>query len=211
MLIIIVLGLISCKEKTIRTSQTSDHHLKKVDSYYQSKFSYISIDTIDFDKIKYIQTAKGEECNLKALDSVDTKLWTDKFMPKYLVEYSLYAGYYYSIQPKVGEINLISVYITADDWNKLYFLTISPDNSIIDQLEIGNNVSYLIDQSDDRERYGDEVSRAIMLSPRKYKIEKIIKTTTDFYDDKLKDSINSIRETRLIEISKEGRISIKDT
>lgn len=69
----------------------------------------------------------------------------------------------------------------------------------------------MIDQSDDRERYEDEVSRAIMLSPRKYKIEKIIKTTTDFYDNKLKDSINSIRETRLIEISKEGRISIKDT
>ena len=69
----------------------------------------------------------------------------------------------------------------------------------------------MIDQSDDRERYGDEVSRAIMFTPMKYKIEKIIKTTIDFFDDKLKDSISSIRETRLIEVSKGGRISIKDT
>jgi len=210
-LITIILGLIGCKDKPKTTSGSQPTEVtEKIDPYYKSKFSYTSIDTIDFDKIKYNQTSNGQECNLRALDSIDTKLWTDKFMPEYLVEFSLYSGHYYSVQPKVGEINLISVYVTADDWSKLYLLTISPDNSLIDQFEIGRNLSYLIDQSDDKERYADEVSQAIMLSRSKYKIEKITKTTIDYFDDKLQDSISIDKETRLVEINKEGKIIIKN-
>jgi hypothetical protein len=85
------------------------------------------------------------------LDSIQRIKWTDKYMPEGLIYWRLYSA---SIVKEISNNSKV-IYTSADDWSKLHLITVDTNQNLIDFVEIGENMSYLIEQSDSYEWYMD--------------------------------------------------------
>jgi hypothetical protein len=184
---------------------TDSSNLRKEDStsiIEKSQKELFSIDTIDFNM------ASGDKIKLfKLLDSSEMVKWTDKYMPKGLVDLKLYSAHLIFEKELNEKVQIRTLITFADDWTRMLLITCSLDSNIIDFKEIGENMSYLIEQADSFEIYMENDSKLILLNDSTFKKEQIEITTKDFYDESKKDSILTFESDSIFLIDRDGKIN----
>jgi len=162
------------------------------------------IDTIDFEMVR------GDKIKLfKLLDSSEMVKWTDKYMPIGLVDLKLYYAHLIDERELNKKVQIKTLLTYADDWTRMHLITCSPDLNLIDFKEIGENMGYLMEQTDSFEMYMENDSKMIVLNDSTFKIEQIETTTKDFYDESLKDSVLTFKTDSIFLIDRDGKINNK--
>jgi hypothetical protein len=159
-------------------------------------------DTIDFEMVS------GDKLKLfKLLDSSEMIKWTDNFMPKGLVELKLYSAHLISERKLNEEVKIRTLITYADDWTRMHLITCSLDSTLIDYKEIGENMSYLMEQADTFEMYMNNDSKLFVLNDSIFRKEQIETTTKDFYDESIKDSIMTFETDSIFIVDRNGKIN----
>ena len=167
----------------------------------KEKFLYKNKDTLTFNDLKYNNSTK--RYNLNKLEPAQLINWTDKFMPKGLVESNLYFALFYSFQDVTNKYYLISIVTIADDWTRLHLLSIDKKYNLIEQFEIGESEMYLIDQNEEKMKCLYVTSYALKINKNKYKIVQK-ETTINFFAMEKKDTLMVDLKTYELEITQDG-------
>jgi hypothetical protein len=202
-IIMLFLFLFSCNKEKKKTTNTESLIGKdSVSTVVQLKNELPAIDTIDFEMVS------GDKLKLfKLLDSSEMVKWTDKFMPKGLVELKLYSAHLINERELNKNIQIKTLITYADDWTRMHLITCSFDSTLIDFKEIGENMSYLIEQTDSFELYMENDSKLIVLNDSTFKLEQIEITTKDFYDESTKDSVMTFETDSIFIVDRNGKIN----
>jgi hypothetical protein len=198
--LMIIIVLFSCKSNNGKIKTNSNLNNLPI----ESNFEFKQLDTLRFSDVKFDK--KTLQYNMKQVDSIFLKKWTDKFMPRGLVDLKIYYALDYSFQDSNDKYSVISIFTFADDWNRMHLLTLDKENELIDQFELGENFSDLLDQNEDKEVYEDILTYAVRLNNSSYQVNKTKKITIDYSNKEKKDSIISILTIDTIEISDDGKI-----
>jgi hypothetical protein len=167
----------------------------------KEKFLYKNKDTLTFNDLKYNNSTKCY--NLTQLEPAQLINWTDKFMPKGLVESNLYFALFYSFQDVTNKYYLISIFTIADDWTRLHLLSIDKKYNLIEQFEIGESEMYLIDQNEEKMKCLYVTSYALKINKNKYKIVQK-ETTINFFAMEKKDTLMVDLKIYELEITQDG-------
>ena len=208
-ILIILISLFGCKSNDNKVSSTNELQVGLVNESdtFLDRFEFKSKDTLSFKDLEYDRNLN--KYNLKGLEKNEILNWTNKFMPKGLVEMNLYSAYYYSFQDETNNYKLLTIFTLADDWTKMHFITVNNKNELIEELEIGEDLSYLMEQDSVKEIYAEETSYAVKISKNRYKVAKKIETTFNYFSEK-KDSVIVDIKSFIVEINKEGQIIKQD-
>jgi hypothetical protein len=204
MLLTFLICLISCKSKENKNENKEliINEITEKSFDYMDFFMFKQKDTLTFRDLKYDNELNKYKLNELTHNEITS--WTNKFMPEGLVEMTLYSAYFYSFQNETENYRLFSIFTLADDWNKMHLITVSNDNQLIGEFEIGEEISYLIEQEADKEIFGEESSLAIRVSVNIYNVTNETKTTINYFSDK-KDSVMIDRRNYIVEINKDGK------
>jgi hypothetical protein len=201
----ILICLFSCKsneKKALSTNELKSGLVKESDTFLD-RFEFKNKDSLTFRDLKYDRNLN--KYNLTELDRNEILNWTNKFMPKGLIEMRLYSAHYYSFQDETNNYKLFTIFTLADDWTKMHFITVNNENKLIGEIEIGEDLSYLMEQDKDKEIYAEETSYAVKISNNSYKVFKKTETTFNYFSER-KDSVIMDIKSFLVEINKDGQI-----
>lgn len=191
LLIIIVVVFTQCKSKQSQNSAIMDKDVSKSEV----------IDTIDFKYTFDSRNLKGE-----ILDSIGMITWTDKFMPRGVVEWRLYTAYLVYKKSLNKDVHIKVFHTYADDWTRMHLITNRSDSTLINIKEIGENMSYLLDQTDSFDWYMQNDAMLIIKNDSVFQLKQIETTTKDYYNETLKDSIYRIERDSIFIIDRNGKI-----
>ncbi len=203
LIFIIPIILFSCRiEKKKRIDSNVLKNETSISNEQNAKNKIEIIDTIGYEMVS------GDKIKLlKQLDSLARSKWTDNYMPQGLIPLSLYSAYQLYETEINKNIKIKAIITYADDWTRMHLITCSLDSNLIDYKEIGENMSYLMEQTDSFEMYMDNDAKLIVLNDSTYKIEQIETTTKDFYDESVKDTVMTFKTDSIFFVDRDGRIN----